>query len=177
MVYRRSLLVSFIFCFILVVLRSGLAWCADNPSLSRITIEADRMESLQKENAVTFSGHVEARQGDFFLNADSMTIYYFSADTKKNSVGGLSKDVKKLSAHGNVTVSKKEMTASGDRVDYFAPEKKVVISGNSRVLRDSNLITGEKIVLYLDEGKSIVESDPENGNRVTAIINPGSKNN
>lgn len=177
MMYRRSLLVSFIFCFFIVVLRSGSAWCTDSPSSERITIEADRMESLQKENAVSFVGSVEARQGDFFLNADNMTIYYFSAGTKKDDPGGLSKNVKKMYAHGNVTLSKKELTASGDRIDYFAQERKVIITGNSKVLRDNNIITGEKIVLYLDEGKSIVESDPENGHRVTAIINPGSKNN
>jgi lipopolysaccharide export system protein LptA len=175
--FCRSLLVSFILCFLIVALGSSFAWCTDNASSDPITIEADRMESLQKENAVSFAGHVEARQGDFFLNADNMTIYYFSTGTKKDDPKGLSKNVKKLYAHGNVTLSKKELTASGDQVDYLAGERKVIITGNSKVLRDNNIITGEKIVLYLDEGKSIVESVPGNGNRVKAIINPGSKNN
>ena len=176
MMYYRSLFVSFILCF-LIVLEISPGWCAENIPLSRITIEADRMESLQKENAVSFIGNVEAKQGDFFLNADNMTIYYFSTGTKKDDPSGLSKNVKKLSAHGNVTLSKKELTASGDRVDYFAQEQKVIITGNTKVLRDNNIITGEKIVLYLDEGKSIVESEPGNGHRVKANINPGSKNN
>lgn len=175
MLYRHSLFVSFVFCAF-VIFNSSLAWCTENSTPQRITIEADRMESLQKDNAVSFVGHVEAKQGDFLLNADSMTIYYFSTDTTKSDPDSFSKNVKKLYAQGNVTLSQNELSASGDRVDYFAQEKKVIITGNSKVLRNNDVITGEKIVLFLDEGKSVVESDPENGNRVKAIINPGSKN-
>ena len=149
---------------------------AAEPSLSRepITIDADRMESRQKENAVSFSGHVEARQGDFAINADSITIYYSGGEGENASAGPpVARRIEKLVGKGNVELRRQGWSASGDSIEYFAQQGKVVLTGNTKVLRDNNLISGERIVIYLDEGKSVVESQPgNNGGRVKAIINP-----
>jgi lipopolysaccharide export system protein LptA len=37
------------------------------------------------------------------------------------------------------------------------------------------MVSGEKIVLYLDEGKSVVESSSSEGERVKAYIYPSSQ--
>jgi lipopolysaccharide transport protein LptA len=48
----------------------------DGSISSPIQIEADRMESVQEKNVITFSGHVEAKQDDLIIHADQMTVNY-----------------------------------------------------------------------------------------------------
>ena len=52
---------------------------------SPIRIEADRMESVQEKNIVTFSGHVEAKQDDLIIHADQMTVNYIKSKKPGNA--------------------------------------------------------------------------------------------
>ena len=143
-----------------------------NTNVQSINIEADRMESFDQKSEVLFTGKVEATQGDIFLQADEMTVNYLSS----NSDGKVkNREFDKLFAKGNVKlVSASGWVATGDSMDYFAIERKAVMIGDAKVWQDNNMVSGNRIVLYLDEGKSIVESDPQQGNgRVKAYLYPG----
>ena len=139
-----------------------------------IQIEADKMVSLKGENAVLFSGNVDAKQGDLIIRSDEMTVYYLSDEEKAQLPAGDTRKLKKLFATGNVEIQRGEgWTATGDNMEYFETERKVRLTGNAKVLQDNNLVTGQSVLLYLDEGKSIVERSEKSGERVKAFFYPG----
>jgi lipopolysaccharide export system protein LptA len=136
-------------------------------------VEADRMVSLKQENAVQFTGNVDARQGDLIIRSDEMTIYYFSDEEKRPAGQEEGRKLKKLLAKGNVTIRDQGWTATGKAMEYFEAERKVVLTGNARVWQDQNLVTGDTVVLFLDEGKSIVERGEKKEERVKAFFYSG----
>ena len=137
-----------------------------------VRIEADRMESVEGAKAVLFSGNVEAQQGDLLLQAASMTVHYLAPAGDKGTAVQEQRKIEKLLATGNVRVQDKEWTATGDTVEYYDQERKVVMRGTARVWQRNNLITGETIIIFLDEGRSIVERSPNDGERVKAFFYP-----
>ncbi|MFZ5775771.1 MAG: lipopolysaccharide transport periplasmic protein LptA [Thermodesulfobacteriota bacterium] len=138
-----------------------------------INIEADRMVSQQKDNAVFFAGNVTATQGEMSIRADEMTVHYHPQPDKGDQAEGVGGGkLKKLSAKGNVQVRSSAWTATGNAMDYLAAERKVLLNGNAKVWQDNNVVSGESMVLYLDEGKSIVERSPRKGERVKAFFYP-----
>ena len=54
------------------------------------------------------------------------------------------------------------------------PAQLILVLGGDPVLRDGpNEVTGDRIVVYLDEGRSVVESGGKK--RVSAVLYPGSE--
>ena len=138
-----------------------------------INIEADRMESSQEENVVNFSGNVEARQNDFTILADRMTVHYADGASAKES--GL-RAVQSIKAEGNVRMKRENWTASCDRMEYYEKDRKVVLLGNSKVWQNNNMVTGDRVEVFLDEGRSVVERGKEKSERVKAFFYPESNN-
>ncbi|MEN8199426.1 MAG: lipopolysaccharide transport periplasmic protein LptA [Thermodesulfobacteriota bacterium] len=139
-----------------------------------ITIEADRMTSLEQENSVLFSGNVDARQADVRIRTDKMTVYYTNAGK------GEKQEVKRLKCIGNVEITKGEWLGTGREMNYLAQERKVVLNGNAKAWQDTNLVTGDTIIYYLDEGRSEVVagkgsssgSGSKKSGRVKATLTP-----
>ncbi len=162
----------------LFIVDEGIGVCAEkeNAQNEPIQVEADRMESFQQENAVLFSGNVEARQGGLTIHADKMTVYYFSNEEIAKQPPGETQKIKKLFASGNVEIQNEGWVATGDNVEFFQNERKARLTGNTKVLQGNNMVTGDSLLLYLDEGKSIVEKSKKKGERVIAIIGPSENN-
>ena len=142
-----------------------------------IQIEADRMESSRENGAVFFFGNVKANQGSLIINADEMTVVYARTGTQPDTraEAGPSQKIEKITATGNVKIVQGDWVAAGDSMDFKAEERIVILAGNATAWQEQNMVSGEKIVLYLDEGKSIVESSSQKGERVKAFIYPSSK--
>jgi len=136
-------------------------------------VEADRMVSLKGDNAVLFTGNVDARQGALVIRSDEMTIYYFSDEEKSPGGQEGGRKLKKLFAKGNVTIRDEGWTATGAAMEYFEIERKVVLTDNARVWQDKNLVTGDTVIIFLDEGKSIVERGEKKEERVKAYFYGG----
>lgn len=119
-----------------------------------ITIEADHMESLEKNNNVLFSGNVDAAQGEVRIRSDKMTVFYTQAGKGKKQ------EVKRLKCKGNVEITKGEWLGTGKTMNYLAKDRKVILSGDAKAWQDKNLVTGETIIYYLDEGRSEVVGRP-----------------
>lgn len=133
--------------FLLLLLLAVPAWSANK---APINIEADRMVSLEQKNTVRFSGNVLATQADVQIRANEMTVYYSQA------AKGKAQEVKKLLCVGNVEVTKGDWLGTGNKMDYLAPERKVILTGNAKGWQGKNQVSGETIVYYLDEGRSEV---------------------
>ena len=117
------------------------------------------MTSLEQENNVLFSGNVDARQADVRIQADKMTVYYTNAEESQKQ------EVKRLKCSGNVEITKGEWLGTGKEMNYLAKERKVILSGDAKAWQDKNLVTGDTIIYYLDEGRSEVVA-----NRASATI-------
>lgn len=137
----------------LFVFSSALVWAKDAP----ITIEADRMVSLEEDNSVLFTGNVDARQGDVRIRSNKMTVYYTAA------ADGKKQEVKRLKCVGNVEVTKGEWLGTGKQMNYLAKDRKVILSGNAKAWQDKNLVTGDTIIYYIDEKRQEVVGDRPTG--------------
>jgi lipopolysaccharide export system protein LptA len=126
-----------------------------------VTIDADQMEAFRKESLVVFTGNVVARQNNSVQYADRMEVYL---DEKGDRV-------LRIVSTGNIRIVTRDCrTATAKRVEYYDAEQRVELLGNARVWEADNVVTGEKITLYLNQERSVVQgSGPE---RVKAIFHP-----
>jgi len=126
-----------------------------------ITVDADQLENLQKEGLIVFTGNVVATQNNSTHYADRMEVYL---DAKGDSV------VRTVST-GNVRIITKDCRmGTARRAEYYDAEQRVVLMGNARVWRDDNVVTGERITIYLAEDRSVVEGGKQS--RVKAVFYP-----
>ena len=126
-----------------------------------VTVDADQLENLQKEGLVVFTGNVVASQNSSTQYADRMEVYL---DDKGNRI------VRTVST-GNVRIITKDCrTGTAKRAEYYDAEQRVVLIGNARVWRDDNVVTGERITIYLAEDRSVVEGGQQE--RVKAVFYP-----
>jgi lipopolysaccharide export system protein LptA len=129
-----------------------------------VTVDADQLENLQREGVIVFTGNVVASQDSSTQYADRMEVYL---DAKGDSI------VRTVST-GNVRIITKDCrTGTAQRAEYYDAEQRVLLIGNARVWRDDNVVTGERITLYLAEDRSVVEGGKQA--RVKAVFYPKSQ--
>lgn len=139
-----------------------------------VHIEADRMVSNQKENAVTFSGNVQAVQGELTINSDEMIVYYTRQAAANPEAQQENQEIKKIFAQGNVEIIQGALLATGNEVEFMADKKQVLLTGNTKVWQNNNLVTGEKVLLDLETETTIIEPGKKDGGRVKAFFYPDS---
>ena len=141
---------------------------AANVSAGPVQVEADQMESRSGDNMVRFVGSVEARQDDLTIRADEMEVFY-----RKDAAGGGDKAVavKRIIARGQVRLIRGDWLATGRALDYAPLDDTAIITGAAEVRQGNNLVSGERIVLHIKEGRSVVERGGE-GQRVKAWFYP-----
>jgi lipopolysaccharide export system protein LptA len=129
-----------------------------------VTVDADQLENLQKEGLVVFTGNVVASQNSSTQYADRMEVYL---DDKRDRI------VRTVST-GNVRIITKDCrTGTARRAEYYDAEQRVVLIGNARVWREDNVVTGERITIFLAEDRSVVEGGQQE--RVKAVFYPKSQ--
>jgi lipopolysaccharide export system protein LptA len=135
-----------------------------------IHIEANKMTSTEKSNSVIFSGDVDAKQGDVRIRSDQMTVFYNELDSgskgkdkdkdKKKAAQPTEKktsqQVDKLICIGNVEVTRGEWLGTGKKMVYLSKERQVILTDNAKAWQGQNMVSGDKIIYYLDEGRSEV---------------------
>jgi lipopolysaccharide export system protein LptA len=156
-----------------VLIPSALLAAPSTESNEPINIEANRMVSQENDNSVVFLGKVEAKQGKLTIRTDEMTVFYSEAKAGKEKK--TSSQMEKLICKNNVQITQDDWLGTGDRMDYFAKERKVVLSGNAKAWQGQNMVAGKTIIYYLDEKRSIVEQDESTKGRVKAVLHPESK--
>ncbi len=156
--FRFLSLPTFFTVFSIIFLFLAPATGAESP----IQIEADHMTSTEKTNSVVFTGDVDAKQGDVRIRSDKMTVHYTEAGAKKSSKGkGATQQVEKLVCIGNVEITRAEWLGTSKKMIYKAKERQVILIDNAKAWQDQNMVSGSKIIYYLDEGRSEVIGDPE----------------
>jgi len=149
---RFSFLLFYFFVPVLFC-AAPLAFAADDP----IHVEANHMTSTEKSNSVVFTGDVDAKQGDVRIRSDKMTVYY--TQQKAEGEEKVKQQVEKLICTGNVEVTRAEWLGTSKKMIYLSRERQVVLTGNAKAWQDQNMVSGDKIIYYLDEGRSEVVGD------------------
>jgi lipopolysaccharide export system protein LptA len=120
-----------------------------------IVVEADQMSSTEESNTVLFLGNVDAKQGDLRILSDEMTVYYLEEATADKEASTEQK-IDKLVCVGNVELSSADWLGTSDQMIYYSGNRKVLLVGDAKAWQGENMISGEKIVYYIDEGRSEV---------------------
>ena len=124
---------------------------------SPIYIEADQMSSTEKTNTVLFTGDVDAKKGDLRIRSDKMTVYYTeNTDEDGKQATDTTQQVEKLICEGNVEITRNDWLGTSDKMVYLSEKRQVILTGNAKAWQDQNMVGGEKIVYYMDEGRSEV---------------------
>lgn len=139
-----------------------------------IQIVSDRLEAFSEKKMVVFSGNAVATQGDKSIRSDRISIFYRKdAPDKPAKAGKLQEDageLERMEAKGHVRVTQGLRIVTGDEAVFYQDQQKVVMTGNAIMQEGANVIRGQKIVVFLDENRGVVEADENK--RVTATIYP-----
>jgi lipopolysaccharide export system protein LptA len=150
-----------------------------------VRIDSDSLELDYKSSNVTYRGHVQVTQGDVTLTSDQLSITYDPAAVKqpdpgaeaggtpkaKSPAGTDADKIKEIVAEGNVKIRQGTRLAEGRRA-VFDQAKQTVVLSHGAVLHDGpNQVAGERVIVYLKEDRSVVESG--SNSRVKAVLYPG----
>lgn len=143
-----------------------------------ITVTADNLEYDYKSNVVIYKGTVEVVQGDVKLRSDNLTIT-LAGDAKdpnkEKAADGAAPDestrVKEIVALGNVRIDQGTRWAVGGRAVFDQDNRTLVLTESPVLHEGKNEVGGDRVVVYLDEDRSVVEGGRK---RVKAVFFPGS---
>ncbi len=126
-----------------------------------VNVDADKLESDQKQGLVIFTGNVIAQHNGSTQYADRMEVYL---DSQSNRV------LRTVSTGSVKIITRDCRTGTAQRAEYYDAEQRVVLIGDARVWQDENVVTGDRITIYLAEDRSVVESGAQG--RVKGVFYP-----
>jgi lipopolysaccharide export system protein LptA len=125
-----------------------------------ISVSSDGLEFDYRTRVILYKGSVEVTQGDIKMHSETLRVILDEHAENR---------VKEVVAEGNVRVSKGTRWATGGRAEFDEAKHTVVLSNDAVVHDGSNEVSGSRIVVYLNENRSVVEGG--NG-RVRAVLFP-----
>ncbi len=149
-----------------------------------VQIDAKTLEVRDKSKIATFTGAVKVVQGDTTMHCDKLVVFYGQeigiADNKPavqasadSGVVPGAQNIRRIEARGNVTVTDKDQSASGNIGVYDLRAKTITLTGNVVVSQGNNVIHGERVVVDTVTGNAHVEAaQGTSQGRVRALIIP-----
>lgn len=148
---------------------SPLGQLSFNTSKEPIHVKSDELEFDYQANKVVYRGTVNVVQGDVAIDCKELVVNLARAEGKDDL------QLQEVVAIGDVVITQGGRKATGGRAVFDQVKRQVTLLENP-VLRDGqNEVAGERIIVFLDENRSVVESSPKK--RVSAILYPGSGKN
>jgi lipopolysaccharide export system protein LptA len=112
-----------------------------------INIQSDSLALDYKKNIVQFIGHVHATQADGALTSNTLNVKY----------GKDFHEVDNMTADGNVHISQGVRWCTSDHAVLDQQRHTVILTGTPICHDARDQITGTRITVHLDSGKSDVE--------------------
>jgi lipopolysaccharide export system protein LptA len=113
---------------------------ATTNSLRGTTITSERIEFDYKEFVAVFDENVKVDNPQFFLTADRVVIFLEGTN-----------QVRQIMALGHVTLTNDQRVASCDKAVYTRLSGQVVMTGNAMLRRAGDHVSGDRIVIWLDD--------------------------
>jgi lipopolysaccharide export system protein LptA len=151
-----------------------------------VQINAQTLEVRDKSKVATYSGNVRLVQGDTTMRCKVLVVYYDAGQTAGQTVKAAtpgpsgSSQIRRIEATGNVIVTQKDQTATGEKAIYDISDDTVRLfpspGGNVTVTQGPNIVSGQRLIVHLDTGVSHFESDGH-GPGVFSLIVPNAMKN
>jgi lipopolysaccharide transport protein LptA len=135
---------------------SPFAAFANSKNRGPVSIQSQSLTLDYKGNSVLFQGNVHAAQSDGQLSSNTLNVKY----------GKDFHEIQEMIAEGNVRLSQGLRWCAGDHGVMNQAAHTVILTGNPVCHDDKDQISGDKIIVHLDTGKSEVEGG------VKAVIFP-----
>lgn len=119
-------------------------------------ISADRMIIHEQERRATFEGNVHVRQSDLLLQADQLDVWVKNSVASQEFTYG-SGNISKIAAKGHVRVTQGARNITADEAVFDQDRQELVLSGNLSGRDGEYQVAGEKMVIYLEEQRSVIE--------------------
>ena len=165
-----------------------------------ITVTSDTLDYDYKNNIVVYRGDVLAIQGDVKVKSDKLTVTLETTPKDKDGKDGKqtkeagattttappapnaknpipdpgdkgSQKVKEVVAEGHVRIDSGARWATGGRAVFDQAHRTLVLTEQPKLHDGSNEVNGDRVIVYLDEDRSVVEGGRQ---RVKAVLYPGS---
>jgi lipopolysaccharide export system protein LptA len=181
----RAALAAVLGAALLVPAAAGAQTAQHDKSLP-IEITADRLDVVQPNRIATFTGNVDAVQGDMVLSADLLRVFYNGGDAQnaapvkgdgqkapsakgdgqnpasakgdgQNAApAGAGSSIRRIEAEGNVFLSSPRQTAQGERGVYDVASDQVTLNGSVVLTQGDDVIRGDRLEVDLTSGHSRV---------------------
>lgn len=170
---------------------AGVPLLPGSGSKEPVNITADKLDFLNKDNKLIYTGNVVVVQGDTTMKASVLNI-----DLQRDSPGaggatapatpapaaggsttpGQGSSVRHMEADGPVTLISKDQVGTGDHATYDKGANKVFLNGNVTLSQGTNVTQGDRLIYDMTSGQAQVFSGQTNGGRVSSVFTPGSGN-
>lgn len=130
-----------------------------------IMVRSDQLEFDYQENRVIYRGAVNVVQGELMIDCKELVVNLARAGEQDNL------ELREVIAIGDVVITQGERKATGGRAVFDQQKRQITLLENPVLHDGPNEVSGERLVVYIDEGRSVVESSPKK--RVSAILYPG----
>jgi len=101
-------------------------------------IMGDHVDFFPDEQKMVVTGHAVAIKGDDRIESEKLTIR-FTEETK---------EPREMNAEGNVHIIGKERVVTSERADFYSSAKKVVASGNVKVVQEDMELKSAKLEVF-----------------------------
>jgi len=142
-----------------------------------IHIRSRDLEFRYNDKRVTYRGDVVVVQGETTLKSDILVVTYEDQPTEKKPAQAKTENtslqqqrLKEIVAEGNVQITSGDRRATSKKAVFNEAIRTVVLSGNAVLEESGNRVTGEKVTVFLDEKRSVVEGGEEG--QVVMVIAP-----
>ena len=137
-----------------------------------IKIQSATLEVRDKEKKATFKGSVHVVQGETEVRCNILVVFYANEAGKAGPAPASdgkrgSEQIRYMEAQGNVIVTQKDQTATGDSADFDMRTNTVNLKGNVVVTRGHDVLRGQRLVVDLTTGVTKMESG---GGRVEGLF-------
>jgi lipopolysaccharide export system protein LptA len=161
-----------------------------------VKITANTLEVRDKIHQATFSGDVKLVQGETTVTCRALVVFYEDAQGQpaakkgappadgQQAQKGASQQIKRAEAKGDVMITQKDQTATGDNGVFDVKSNTMTLTGNVVLTQGATVLRGERMVVDMTSGvtKVYANADPQtpiraggSRNQIEFMTNPSAK--
>ena len=171
-------MIAFLICFVFFYAVNSKTYAKEKEPPTRITSE--KMEVDNKKNIIIFTGKVFVTKGRIEIRADRLVLHPDNENKKTNNKSSEKSNLlgtgkmQKIIATGNVLLNQdRRKFATGDKLNFDDKSRIAILTGNAKAWEGKNQVIGDKIIMYLNEDKTIVHGAKHR--RVHVTLHPKSQ--
>jgi lipopolysaccharide export system protein LptA len=128
-----------------------------------VEVEANEMEIIDANKQAVFRGKVDAVRGDQHIRSDIMTVFY--AEVKQPD-GTSKSQASKLDATGNVIITTRKQTITGDWAKMDILANTLLVGGGVKLVEGKTSLRGEKLTVDLSTERTLMSGGRVKGSFV-----------